>query len=266
MVCFVESVGERRRNVLVNTDSSIPRRAQIARNQRHRNPAPQTTTTTNQQSDNESDEVAERPNPFAEGAKMGAKKRAKLEAKAEKRQQREAELVAREEKKKRDELIAAEQKKIELAAEEAERKKNEIERLAQEAKARKEHEDYLKLKANFEIEEEGFDENDEDEKENLLRQFVEYIETNKVVVLEDLATHFKLKTQAVIDRISELRSNGTLTGVIDDQGKFIYISKKELNDVCEFIKQRGRVSITELVENSNKLINLKPTKEETVSN
>lgn len=196
---------------------------------------------------------------------MGAKKRAKLEAKAEKRQQREAEMTAREEKKKRDELIAAEQKKIELAEEEAERKRNEIERLAQEAKARKEHEEYLKLKKNFEVEEEGFDENDEDEKENLLKEFIQYIETNKVVVLEDLATHFKLKTQAVIDRISELQNDGTLTGVIDDQGKFIYISKKELNDVCEFIKQRGRVSISELVENSNRLINLKPTIEEAAS-
>lgn len=123
----------------------------------------------------------------------------------------------------------------------------------------------MKLKANFEVEEEGFDECDEDEKENLLKTFVDYIQANKVVVLEDLATHFKLKTQAVIDRITELQADGTLTGVIDDQGKFIYISESELNEVCEFIKQRGRVSITELVESSNKLINLTPNTEETVS-
>lgn len=51
-------------------------------------------STSHQDSDNSEDE-ANRPNPFA-GEKMGAKKRAKLEAKAEKRQQREAELIARE--------------------------------------------------------------------------------------------------------------------------------------------------------------------------
>lgn len=139
-----------------------------------------------------------------------------------------------------------------------------MERLAQEEKARKEHEEYLKMKASFQIEEEGFEECDE-EKENLLKTFVDYIQEHKVVILEDLATHFKLKTQAAIDRITDLQNDGILTGVIDDQGKFIYISKKELNDVSEFIRQRGRVSITELVESSNNLINLKPRSDETVA-
>lgn len=48
---------------------------------------------------------------------MGAKKRAKLEAKAEKRQHREQELVAREEKKKKDALDEVERKKAEQAQE-----------------------------------------------------------------------------------------------------------------------------------------------------
>lgn len=162
------------------------------------------------------------------------------------------------EKKKRDELVAAERKKVEEAEEAAEKKREEIERLEQEEKARKEHEEYLKMKSSFQIEEEGFDECDEEDKENLLKTFVDYIQEHKVVILENLATHFKLKTQSVIDRIADLQNDGILTGVIDDQGKFIYISKKELKDVGEFIRQRGRVSITELVESSNNLINLKP--------
>lgn len=171
-------------------------------------------------------------------------------------------LFDSQEKKKRDEQVAADRKKVEDAEEAEEKKREEIERLAQEEKARKEHEEYLKMKASFQIEEEGFDECDEDEKENLLKTFVTHIQEHKVVVLEDLATHFKLKTQAVIDRITDLQTDGILTGVIDDQGKFIYISKKELNDVGEFIRQRGRVSITELVESSNNLINLKPISDE----
>lgn len=80
-----------------------------------------------------------------------------------------------------------------------------------------------------------------------------------MVVLEDLAAHFKLKTQAAIDRITTLQSEGLLTGVVDDRGKFIYISQQELENVAKFIKQRGRVSIVDLVESSNELINLVPS-------
>ena len=78
------------------------------------------------------------------------------------------------------------------------------------------------------------------------------------MLLEDLAAHFKLKTQEAIDRVNQLQEDGELTGVVDDRGKFIYISQEELDAVAKFIRQRGRVSITELAESSNKLINLAP--------
>ena len=51
---------------------------------------------------------------------------------------------------------------------------------------------------------------------------------------------------------------GLLTGVMDDRGKFIYISEEELLKVKKFIEQRGRVNIAELAKSSNELINLKP--------
>ena len=40
------------------------------------------------------------------------------------------------------------------------------------------------------------------------------------------------------------------------RGKFIYISQEELEAVAKFIKQQGRVSISDLALNSNKLITL----------
>jgi hypothetical protein len=52
---------------------------------------------------------------------------------------------------------------------------------------------------------------------------------------------------------------GLLTGVMDDRGKFIYISEEELLKVKKFIEQRGRVSIAELAKHSNELISLSPT-------
>ena len=50
----------------------------------------------------------------------------------------------------------------------------------------------------------------------------------------------------------------TLTGVMDDRGKFIYITQDEYNAVAKFIRQRGRVSLRALAESSNQLINLNP--------
>lgn len=44
------------------------------------------------------------------------------------------------------------------------------------------------------------------------------------------------------------------TGVIDDRGKFIYITPEELAAVANFIRQRGRISIAELAQASNSLI------------
>jgi DDRGK domain-containing protein 1 len=152
--------------------------------------------------------------------------------------------IADEERKKKEELEALEEKK-----------RQEAEQKAQEERERREHEEYLKMKAEFEVQEEGFDE-DEKNEDDLVQSFIEYIKTNKIVVLEDLAANFKLKTQAAIDRIIELQKDNRLSGVIDDRGKFIHVSEEELKAVAKFIRQRGRVSISELAENSSTLINL----------
>merc|ERR1712059_57510 len=175
--------------------------------------------------------------------KIGKKKMEKLQAKADKKVQREAEVKEREDNRKGREK-------------EAEKEKEEAEQRVREEKERKEHEEYLKLKEAFSVEDEGMDAGDEDDEENKLQKFINYIKETKVVMLEDLAAHFHLKTQEAIDRVVQMQEDGLLTGVIDDRGKFIYISQQELEDVAKFIKQQGRVSITDLAANSNKLITL----------
>lgn len=203
------------------------------------------------------DDSAEHPGAQIGDEKIGTKKRAKLEAKAEKKAQREVEQQMREDKKVR-EAKADEERKKWVEEEEAEEKKREAaEKLERELKEKQEYEEYLKMKEAFSVEEEGFEEG-EAESGNLLQEFITFIKNNKVVVLEDLAREFNLKTQATIDRIKELRANGMISGVIDDRGKFIYISEEELTAVAKFIRQRGRISITELAESSNNLINLQP--------
>ena len=44
-------------------------------------------------------------------------------------------------------------------------------------------------------------------------------------MLEDLAHEFSLRTEEVINRVRGLQEMGHITGVIDDRGKFIYISE-----------------------------------------
>ncbi|KAL4709516.1 hypothetical protein ACJJTC_007247 [Scirpophaga incertulas] len=242
-----------------------PGRVQAVRNQRarmranaarHQNALPEEDLEVDDDIGNDNESEASAKAEFDD--KMGAKKRAKLEAKMEKKKAREAEEQFREMKKKRDEELQEEKRKEEEKREEEERQREEAERKAEEERKQREQAEYEAMKAAFSVDSEGFEENDEQDKENLLRDFIQYIKDQKVVLLEDLAAHFKLKTQAAIDRISELQTSGELTGVIDDRGKFIYISRKELEDVAKFIKQRGRVSIVELAESSNELINLNP--------
>jgi len=60
-------------------------------------------------------------------------------------------------------------------------------------------------------------------------------------LLEDIAMQFKMKTSNVIEKIQLLDKEGRLSGVIDDRGKFIYITQQELESVAKFVQRRGRV-------------------------
>ncbi|KAL5132349.1 DDRGK domain-containing protein 1 [Glycine soja] len=64
--------------------------------------------------------------------------------------------------------------------------------------------------------------------------------------------------QECINRITSLESMGRLSGVMDDRGKFIYISQEEMKAVADYIKRQGRVSISHLASKSNQFIDLEP--------
>ncbi|ETN80356.1 hypothetical protein NECAME_09250 [Necator americanus] len=89
-----------------------------------------------------------------------------------------------------------------------------------------------------------------------MKEFVDYVKKSKVVNMDELAAHFGLKSDEAISRLHYFLDNGLLEGVMDDRGKFIYITDEELEAVAKFINQRGRVTIHELAQYSNKLIRL----------
>ncbi|KAH9622068.1 hypothetical protein KSS87_009277 [Heliosperma pusillum] len=136
--------------------------------------------------------------------------------------------------------------------------------LEEEAKARKAKEEaaaaleFEKWKGDFSIDAEGTTENEAQENQDLLADFVEYIKKHKCVPLEDLAAEFRLRTQECINRINSLESIGRLSGVMDDRGKYIYISLEEMQAVADYIKREGRVSISHLASKSNQFIDLEP--------
>jgi hypothetical protein len=102
-----------------------------------------------------------------------------------------------------------------------------------------------------------------EESQGLLQEFIDYIKVHKVVVLEELAANFGLRTevrivvcvwphvarrsgarrcghviwclQEAVNRVRGLEEMGYITGVIDDRGKFIYISEVRIHlivDAC----------------------------------
>jgi hypothetical protein len=97
-----------------------------------------------------------------------------------------------------------------------------------------------------------------DESPNMVKDFIQHIKGAKVVMIEELASKFSLRVPEAMSRLEALEKMGRLTGVLDDRGKFIFISRSELDAVAAFIKKKGRISISELAKASNKLIDLTP--------
>ncbi|KAJ0045841.1 hypothetical protein Pint_04230 [Pistacia integerrima] len=193
-----------------------------------------------------------------EGENYEAKASTKKERKRQEREaQRQAEVAAHESRKSKQDRYAEMRRRKD---EEHEARERALEEEAKAQKAREEEAaalEFDKWKGEFSIDAEGTTENElQDGKRDLLSDFVDYIKKHKCVPLEDLAAEFKLRTQECINRITSLESMGRLSGVMDDRGKYIYISLEEMTAVADYIKHQGRVSISHLASKSNQFIDL----------
>ncbi|KAK9057036.1 hypothetical protein SSX86_024402 [Deinandra increscens subsp. villosa] len=195
-----------------------------------------------------------------EGEYYNAKTSKKKGRKKEEREaQRQAEEAARESRNSKQDRYAEMRRRKDEEHEARERM------LEEEAEARKAKEEeaaaleFEKWKGEFSVDAEGTTANEvEDGTQGLLFDFVEYIKKQKCIPLEDLAAEFKLRTQDCINRITSLEDMGRLSGVMDDRGKYIYISHEEMQAVADYIKREGRVSIAHLASQSNQFIDLEP--------
>ncbi|KAL6975309.1 hypothetical protein U1Q18_024105 [Sarracenia purpurea var. burkii] len=204
--------------------------------------------------DESDDEVA------AEGEYYNAKASKKREKKQQEREaQRQAEEAAHESRHTKQDRYAELRRRKD---EEREARERQLEEEAMARKAKEEEAaalEFEKWKGDFHVDAEGTTENEvQDGNQSLLSDFVEYIKKHKCVPLEDLAAEFKLRTQDCINRITSLENMGKLSGVMDDRGKYIYISLEEMKAVADYIRRQGRVNISHLASKSNQFIDLEP--------
>ena len=114
--------------------------------------------------------------------------------------------------------------------------------------------EYQKWKGHFEVEDAGALESESVDEDNLLGRFVDYIQKRKIVDLQELAADFKLPAKDVIARIRDLDKEGRLTGIIDDQGRYVYLSMDELRTLAGLMKSRGRIGLRDFVLETNRLV------------
>ncbi|KAK2952566.1 putative DDRGK domain-containing protein 1 [Blattamonas nauphoetae] len=197
-------------------------------------------------SDEHIEEPVQRPN---QGQRIGAKKIKKMEQKQQKQQDAaERRAMIEEQKRLRQEQIEAEDEERRRIQEEEKRKEEERQRRIREEREREQRE-YEKSKQFITLIEEDFDAPDSSGagmSSGIVTQFVDFIKRKRMVSMESVATEFGLTTPEALNRIQSLQEMGTLPGVLDDRGRFFYISVDELKDIAKEVKRRGRVSIADL--------------------
>jgi hypothetical protein len=150
-----------------------------------------------------------------------------MEKKKAKEEQREYQKQMLEMKKLKEQEKEREVREREMKREE-ERKKEEdaLNKIKEELK-KKEEDEYNKWKDFMVVKDEG-EENVDNNSEDLINDFINYVKLRKVVNLEDLSGEFKISANDLVDRLKHLESQGRICGIIDDRGKYIYMTEKEL--------------------------------------
>jgi hypothetical protein len=156
--------------------------------------------------------------------------------------------------------------KLLLKEKEKEEKENQIKQeliRMEEEKKKKDDEEYDQWKDFIKVGEEG-EEGIDFNKEEVINQFLDYIKIRKVVSLEDLSGTFKLNPNKIVEKLNQYEKEGRILGIIDDRGKYIYITEKEMGLIEKMLTNRGRISKTDLIKECNRLIRFEPTEQDKI--
>lgn len=193
--------------------------------------------------------------------KLTKKDMAKMEKKKAKEEQREYQKQLIEAKKLREQEKEREYLEKEMKREEEKRIEEEYLKKIKADQEKKENDVFNQWKDTFQVAEEG-EQNLDSNNEDLINEFINYIKLRKVVSLEDLSGQFKIHPNELVERLKVLEANGRICGIVDDRGKYIYLTEKEINSLLKIFMNRGRISKTELIKECNKIIRFTPTEED----
>jgi len=196
---------------------------------------------------------------FGGGARMSKEERKRLQKLARK-QAREDLLRTQEHKQaKEDERRAARAAK-QAAFEEKEKQELAAAIQAELEEKKRLDEEYMQWQGEIKLESAGnAEEEASSHSQSMLSEFIQFIKKRKVVSVDELSDEFRIPSSSVVSRLQALEESGLITGILDDRGKFIYLTEEELDAVARFIERRGRVSLSDVVAESNKLLKLSPT-------
>ena len=195
--------------------------------------------------------------------KLTKKEQLKMLKKQEKAEQKERMRLLSEEKKTREREKEKELLLKEKMREEAEQKLQEEIQKVQEEQKKKDDEIYNQWKDMMKVGEEG-EEKMDFKNEEVIKKFLDYIKIRKVVSLEDISGTFKLSTNDVVMKLNQFEQEGRIFGIIDDRGKYIYITEKEMGLIEKMLMNRGRISKTDLIKECNRLIRFEPTEQDKI--
>ena len=195
--------------------------------------------------------------------KLTKKEQVKMIKKQEKQKQREDMKLYLEEKKRQKMQKEAELLRKEKEKEEEENKLKEELKKIEEEKKQKDEDEYNQWKDLIKVEEEG-EERMDFTKEETINKFLDYIKLRKVVSLEDISGTFKLNPNEIVMKLNQYEKEGRIMGIIDDRGKYIYITEKEMSLIEKMLINRGRINKADLIKECNRLIRFEPTEQDKI--
>ena len=195
--------------------------------------------------------------------KLTKKEQAKMIKKQEKAEKREHIKQMMEAKKLKEQEKEREMLIKEKLKEEEKRKLEETLQKVKEEQQKKEDEIYNQWKDMIKIGEEG-EEKKNFSDENVINEFLNYIKRRKVVSLEDLSGVFKISPNELVEKLNQFEKEGRILGIIDDRGKYIYVTEKEMTMIENLFIRRGRINKMDLIKECNKIIKFEPTEEDKI--
>ncbi|KAK1442454.1 hypothetical protein BgAZ_404840 [Babesia gibsoni] len=144
-------------------------------------------------------------------------------------------------------------------------------RLEQREKAQREEESkkleeddkvYKEIAQSFTVENEG---NVVDSETLNLEEFTNFVIWKKMTNVNELSSRFGLTNSVVVDRLLQLEDDGHLFGVLDDRGRYLYITDYEVEALTHYIESSGRINkYRSLASFCNATFTVEPTKDNAI--